>query len=307
MPDQKRRPAGSNGGAPTNPNPRLHDTTQVDNANLLLVALSNAARGWPSFPVKGKAPLPGSRGFLDASCDLDEIQRMPWHRATGVGIRTGVAFDVIDCDSADALEAVIRLLPNDFDGPTVLTSRGAHIYVAPTGLPCRGGFLPGVDFKADGGYVVGSGSRHPSGHLYRFVGVGADTPLQPVPAKFLDLLRRPEPEEPPPANVERAPHSGGRPGDAWNSRGDLGAVLLRNHWQFRGVAGHNQRWVRPAKDPRDGISATFDIQRRVFYVFSGSVPEFEADKGYSPFEVLARLEHGGDHSAAARAIRAVMA
>lgn len=34
-------------------------------------------RGWPVFPLRGKSPLAGTRGCLDATLDLAEIERWP--------------------------------------------------------------------------------------------------------------------------------------------------------------------------------------------------------------------------------------
>jgi len=95
--------------------------------------------------------------------------------------------------------------------------------------------------------------------------------------------------------------AGCRPGDDYNQRGDLHALLLSHGWRVTGK-GHdgNIQLTRPGKS--SGISATF--KDGVFYLFSSSVPGFEPDRGYSPFEVYTRLEHGGDHTAAASALAA---
>jgi len=92
----------------------------------------------------------------------------------------------------------------------------------------------------------------------------------------------------------------GRPGDEFNERGDVRAVLTRHGWTYVKTVGENQYWRRPGKD--HGWSATF--KDRVFYVFTPSADPFEQDEAYSPFRVYALLEHGGDFEAAARALRA---
>jgi len=95
--------------------------------------------------------------------------------------------------------------------------------------------------------------------------------------------------------------AGCRPGDDYNQRGDLHSLLLSHGWRVAGK-GHdgNIQLTRPGKT--SGISATF--KDGVFYLFSSSVPGFEPDRGYSPFEVYTRLEHGGDHTTAASALAA---
>lgn len=53
-------------------------------------------------------------------------------------------------------------------------------------------------------------------------------------------------------------------------------------------------WVRPNKDVKDGISATWGKRKNMFYVFTSSAPPFESGKGYTPFQVLTILKFGGD-------------
>ena len=91
----------------------------------------------------------------------------------------------------------------------------------------------------------------------------------------------------------------GRPGDDFNARGDVRALLARHGWTLA-VPGENEYWRRPGKDR--GWSATF--KDRVFYVFSSSAPPFEPNRAYSPFSVYAMLEHGGDFQNAASRLRA---
>lgn len=98
---------------------------------------------------------------------------------------------------------------------------------------------------------------------------------------------------------ERQGLPGERPGDDFNRRGDVRAVLRRHGWELV-KPGDNEHWRRPGKT--DGMSAT--LKDRVFYVFSSNAPPFEPHTAYSPFRVLALLEHHGDFEAAASALAA---
>ncbi len=83
-------------------------------------------------------------------------------------------------------------------------------------------------------------------------------------------------------------------------------LLERHGWKYLRTDGENQRWQRPAKNG-DGISASLGIagaHAGKLFVFSSSAAPLEADRGYSAFQVYAVLEHGGDWSAAARALAA---
>lgn len=105
----------------------------------------------------------------------------------------------------------------------------------------------------------------------------------------------PEPVAPPMNSTTTAD---GRPGDDFNARGDVRAVLQRHGWALA-QAGDNEYWRRPGKT--SGWSAT--LKEGVFYVFSSSATPFEQKRAYSHFSVYAMLEHGGDFAAAASALR----
>jgi hypothetical protein len=171
---------------------------------MLEAALAYASRGWPVLPCepRGKRPLGRfvAHGLTEATTDPATIEG--WWRAepeANIGLRTGVAFDALDVDSDEGMAALAIEIPVDaptVDGPTVTTGKGAHVYVAVTGLGNRAGFLPGVDWRGKGGYVVASPSVHPSGAVYGWKcgednpAFGANAPIRPAPAWLLDLLDR---------------------------------------------------------------------------------------------------------------------
>jgi len=97
-------------------------------------------------------------------------------------------------------------------------------------------------------------------------------------------------------DVSRSAGEGGslRPGDDFNARGDVGAILAARGW-VRVTGGSNEKWRRPGKS--NGWSATFNGD--VFYVFSSNAFPFEPNRGYSRFAVYTLLEHDGDYDAAA--------
>ena len=89
-----------------------------------------------------------------------------------------------------------------------------------------------------------------------------------------------------------------RPGDDFNRRGDVRAVLERAGW-VRVREGENEYWRRPGKS--EGWSAT--LKERVFYVFSANAAPFEPNRAYAPFSVYALLTHGGNYERAACELR----
>ncbi len=88
-----------------------------------------------------------------------------------------------------------------------------------------------------------------------------------------------------------------RPGDDYNVRGDIKALLQSHGWTCV-KGGQNEYWRRPGKTV--GWSAT--LKNNVFYVWSTNAHPFEAQKPYSPFSVYTLLEHHGDFGRAAKAL-----
>lgn len=139
-------------------------------AATITAALDYAERGWRAFPVdRQKHPLT-PHGFKDASTDPEIIRRWwtrwPW---AGVAVATGAASGIIvadlDTDRMKGIDGValarehrLHLPP----GPVAITPRGGehHIYQhpddgreVPSVAPIRSDW-PGIDRRADGGYVV---------------------------------------------------------------------------------------------------------------------------------------------------------
>ncbi len=99
----------------------------------------------------------------------------------------------------------------------------------------------------------------------------------------------------------RGDGDGLRPGDDFNRRGDVRALLQKYGWTPGRVVGGNEQWRRPGKTT--GKSASLQTEAPgLLYVFSANAAPFQRDTAYTPFSVCAILEHGGDYSAAARAL-----
>src|SRR5690606_2161619 len=106
------------------------------------------------------------------------------------------------------------------------------------------------------------------------------------------------PEQVPTSSVP-TPENEVRPGDFYNDNcaGDIPAILKGAGWQHLG----GKYWRRPGK--KTGVSATFGhVAPNTFYCFTSNGHPFEENRAYKPFSVFAMLEHGGDFSAAARAL-----
>jgi hypothetical protein len=77
--------------------------------------------------------------------------------------------------------------------------------------------------------------------------------------------------------------------------------VLENHgWKISHKIEAKIYFTRP--DKISGVSAEYDGNRNVFYVFTENGYPFESSKGYSPFQIYTILDHAGDFSNAARGL-----
>ena len=128
---------------------------------LAAAAMFYAGRGIAVFPLHpgDKRPYPGTRGFKDATTSTD-IVRAWWRNkpTSNIGVPTGHGFDVIDVDGPAGYQSLADLRETGKLPPVLaraFTPRGGmHLYVPATGSGNAASFLPGLDYRGIGGYVV---------------------------------------------------------------------------------------------------------------------------------------------------------
>ncbi|MDP9798313.1 hypothetical protein J2S43_006825 [Catenuloplanes nepalensis] len=180
-----------------------------DPALMLLAAYALAAEGLPVFflgrtkrPVANCPNCPKGdpdhdpeacecltcHGFYAASTDPDRIAAMRAAVPRGLlAIRTGGPIAVVDIDPRNGGRIVPELMPATRAVRT--GSDGWHLYYAHPGgaLGAKLHGYPGIDIKADGGYVVAPPSIHPgTGRPYRWIG---DRPVAAMPPALADACR----------------------------------------------------------------------------------------------------------------------
>jgi Bifunctional DNA primase/polymerase, N-terminal/Primase C terminal 1 (PriCT-1) len=170
-----------------------------------------AARvGWSVFPVsKDKQPLT-ENGFYDATTDLSIIERI-WSRwsRSNLAIATGVSrLAVIDVDPSRAgresfNELIKRCGPDVCATLRAITGSGGEhwYYSVPSGITVRcsvGALAPGLDVRAEGGYVVAPSSMHALGKRYSFdpASWGPPAPLGDALLALLQNAQKPLPLTP---------------------------------------------------------------------------------------------------------------
>lgn len=169
-----------------------------------------------------------------------------------------------------------------------------------------------IETKGEGGYVIVAptgGPVHPNGLDWELVAGGYDriVTITPEERAALHSVARSFDDMPRPVAVEHAPRhtdtsDDDKPGDDFNRRARWTSILEPHGWRRVFQRGRCTHWCRPGKEA--GTSATTGHgEGDYLYVFSSSTP-FDPEHGYSKFAAYAILNHGGDYSAAARALAA---
>jgi hypothetical protein len=158
----------------------------------------------------GKRPLPGSRGFLDATTNPTLVESW-WRRAPGAnlaiptGLASGVVVVDVDVHGVNGFHALRRareagLLPRPL--AVVRTpSGGMHLYYPDDPSSEQRSWQAaraGIDLRGDGGYIITPPSRVQVDGIRRAYAVAelhADS--QPVDSAALRSFLDPKPPEPP--------------------------------------------------------------------------------------------------------------
>ena len=168
-------------------------------SSTLTAAREYVARGYSVIPLngpdepvgqpvdkRGKRPAIGSwKEYQDRLPTDDELVKWFQNGDRNIGIVTGALSNltVVDFDTKEAIEDAKK--KNFPKGPLSQTAKGYHAFCqyedGHRNFQKRGD-LPGIDLRAEGGYVVAAPSVHATGHAYTWVkGRGLDTELPVAP------------------------------------------------------------------------------------------------------------------------------
>ncbi|MFJ2399808.1 phage/plasmid primase, P4 family [Streptomyces xanthochromogenes] len=173
-----------------------------------------------------------------------------------------------------------------------------------------------IETRGEGGFVVTAPSHgpvHDTGRPYELLAGGPAT-LPVITAgehealhavcRMLDTVPADDPAPAPQGFLQPLPAADGdggvKPGDDYEARTSWSDILIPHGWTLLRTSGQTSYWRRPGKtDPGPSATTGRKAERDRLYVFTTST-EFEAEKPYTKFGAYTLLEHGGDHSAAAR-------
>ena len=302
---------------------------------MLAAAREYGEHHWGVFPLRGKLPAIPSphpkgspertsckgecgqhgHGVLDATDDIATITAW-WsgeYRGCNIGVRIPDSMFVIDIDPRSGGDKTLAELERQY-GPlpqtlSQLSGRGDggchYFFRRPPGKLSAKRLGPGIDIKTSTGYVVGAPSIHPdSGKPY----VRVDHPMVAAPPAWLvELLlpQRPDQFDPPDRPRAFGAFTGPSIADAFCANTSWSRVLGPHGWRCTSADpdGDGAIWLHPRATSM--CSAT--IRSGCLFVYSTNTPfnvtESSNPNGYTKFRAYAVLEHGGDMSAAARALR----
>ncbi|HKX27023.1 MAG TPA: bifunctional DNA primase/polymerase, partial [Blastocatellia bacterium] len=92
-----------------------------------------------------------------------------------------------------------------------------------------------------------------------------------------------------------------RPGDDYNQRGDVRALLNRHGWYYHSKHARGENWSRPGV--KDHCGATL-FDDGLFYVYTSNAEPLTEQMAYTPFALYAFLECDGDFKQAAKELAA---
>jgi len=255
-------------------------------------------------PAVGGSWLP----YKEKKFDFEKLKRSSYF-----GLLTGLqGLEIVDIDNhfTDAND-LFQFISDNFDlsgFPVIKTAGGGyHLYFKtpnPGGNKKLASRLNSknrpetlVETRGNGGYVIAPGSpgyeiiqnnifdlpeltENQRGELLEICQALNEYDSEPIP----------EPEQ----NTDNTEAPGTHFNESMEAMEKTAEILKNAGWKTR----NNIHFTRPGK--KKGISATLGKVKNKFYVFSSNAAPFEPFKSYSPFAVLAMLEHRGNFSEAAK-------
>lgn len=160
------------------------------------------------FPLqsRGKKPIGSWKYYQTERATFEQCEE--WDKACryNIGIATGFISDcfVLDIDGEQGKETLGKLIAQHGElpeTPTVKTGKGFHYYFQYpryrivrnlASKDAHGVPMPGIDLRADGGYVVAPPSIHPNGKSYEWIKCPTDLPMAEAPEWLLDRVAMPD-------------------------------------------------------------------------------------------------------------------
>ncbi|WP_341984049.1 bifunctional DNA primase/polymerase [Rossellomorea oryzaecorticis] len=208
-------------------------------------------------------------GVKEASKDIDQINEWfskPYE--SNIGLPTGKINNIIvvDIDGEQGEESIKELQDKYDELPETveaITGKGRHLFFKyEEDVKNKVGFLPGVDIRSDGGYIVAAPSRHISGRDYEWElsSSPSNTPIAELPEYFKHMLKEQKTEQRKPTDYWLNLLSGEGEGGRNHATASLTGYLLRKNIEpkiaLSLVLAWNERNSPPLSD--EEIKITFN-------------------------------------------------
>lgn len=296
-------------------------TSPLDSNDTLAHALLYRSLGWQLVRIAPGGKEANLTGWKEQGLEEEELHNWwgtgaPFNIGIACGPRSGiVAIDIDPKDAGDEAWASIVAeygpFPDTVEAITAGPLPGRHILYQYPDLPegfriGQKDLAPGINVRADGGYIVVAPSVHPdTGARYEWE--ASSRPGEEVVAPMPDAIARA-------LVVPIASGDGERVEgavdptfavDAFNLANDnetIARILEARGWHSRRTMRDGSfQLTRPGKRGGPSLSVGH-VAPGVTYCFTSSVPELDGFTGYTPFGLYAALEHGGDRVAADAAL-----
>lgn len=158
--------------------------------------------GYKVFPLAPREKVPAIQHGYKSVFEISQEEMMKFWKKNpefNIGMPTGSVNDifVFDIDGEDGKQSLFKLereygvLPRT---ATSFTDKGKHmLFKFVEGLRNRARVVPGIDIRADGGYIVVPPSVHPSGKKYRWANSITTTPIADAPEWLIRKIRYNDP------------------------------------------------------------------------------------------------------------------
>lgn len=236
-------------------------------------AKAYASRGWQLFPIVPRDKTPLVR--WDEAATIDEKMLSGWwdnfpdaNIAIACGERSGVF--VLDIDAGKGgYESLADLISENGKLPDTPVSKtgggGEHIFFRyPKGANIRnsvGKIAPGIDVRADGGYVVAPPSIHKNGNVYSWVVKPSEVELADAPQWLLDLIIKHQPPKEKPIQSGGRVVEGGRNDYLARMAGAMRRVGFGEDAIFSALRLHNTERCQPPLTEGEVYQIAHSIQR----------------------------------------------
>lgn len=265
--------------------------------------------GLELLELEGKAMDSASLDKVNAAMERHDIIDL-WTELTENGYA--------EITPSGGLHILYRIVDHEVPGNTKIANRPPTERELEASPKLRSVTL--AETRGEGGFVIVAptkGSVHPTGDSWSVtagkigqvgqISWAARCLLHRAIHEALDTMPPPPPRiEPARSTLPRSNPGDLAPGEDFNAKTSWSDLLNQYGWTYHSqyFGSAEELWTRPGKDPHDGHSASVGYQGSDNIYCWSSAADLPIEEPVSKFGFYTYMEHRGDFSASARALRA---